>query len=291
MNRRFHFFLFFSVLTFCFSASSRAEEQGFFSSAKVRLIFDVYLPKTGSDFSGVNYVPSKARYLIIDDHCKIFEVAVKDNRPENLRTVRLKGLRDCEAITHLPFQSERGMIRIAIAEEGKGTFSLFDLRDGVTSINRTEMQIFLVAKMGTFLKDNTGLEAMAAEEMSPQDPPLFYFGKEEFPRVLYRGVLKDGKDLKVEIPWDAEQKLPASSDIAELFLLDGKLFVLDQRGSKIRQVNPQTGNILSEFQLPIPTKWGERFEGISIFRKQAGLYQMMIVGEKNRILFYEIRKA
>lgn len=291
MSPRLNFSFWFLILFI--SAPFLAEAKNppasiFNASTKVELVFKENVKGLGNNFSGVDYVVSKNHYFILDDDCRVFEVKIENKAMVLVRTVLLNGFKDCEAIVHLPSQSEPGMIRMAVAEERRGTMVLFDLKDHVPMVARTEAKVFHVDKMTSFLHGNSGLEAMAVDDTF-SDHPMFYFGKEEFPRRVYHGLFNEAGELVMMSPWDAEEKLPKGSDIAELYFVEGKLLVLDQRGSVIRQVHPKTGDLISELKLP-PSGWS-KYEGMTVFRRGPKLLEMMLVAEKHVVLFFYIKQG
>jgi uncharacterized protein YjiK len=266
--------------------SGTAETRLFTPLTKVVLIFKENVQGLGKNFSGVDYVVSKNHFFIVDDSCKIFEIKIRDRKVVPVRTVVLDGFHDCEAVAHLPRQSRPGALRMAVAEEALGAVAIFDLEDGASQVSRVQIRTFQVAEMTTFWRKNSGLEAMTADSIS--DPPVFYLGKEEFPKRVYQGLPAGGEMTFMEL-WDAEKQLPRGSDIAELYFFEGKLLVLDQRGEKIRQVHPKTGELLSELKLP-GIGWS-KYEGLSVFRRGPKLLELMVVAEDHWVFFFEIRES
>lgn len=287
-----NFFIFLLSLVFLTlkgsSLFATEENKAFFTpNTKVELVLKQDIKSFGDNFSGVAYVPSIDHYFILDDSCEIYEVIIDEKGIIPVRTIPLIGFKDCEAIVHLPAESKPGSLRLAVTEERIGTVAFFDVKGPVPMIKREQARVFHVDEMTSFWRRNAGLEAMAVDG-SFADHPIFYFGKEEFPRRIYRGVFNKKGQLAVSPVWDAEKRLAKGSDIAELYFLDDALFVLDQRGGNIVEVNDDTGEILSGFKLP-PSGWN-KYEGLSIIRSSEGEYEMVIVAERHRVLLYKIQQ-
>ncbi len=232
----------------------------------------------GRDFSGITYVPETDRYWVLDDTCALFEMKIEGEKIESLRTVRFKGLDDCEAVTTLP-PEKPGVIRMAVTEERRGNVAFFEIGPDTQEIDcPAQCRVEHVINISIFsFNRNTGLEAMTAAPGG-----VLYIAEEEFPRRMWRTVFQPGK-LELSKIWDAEAMLPSGSDIADLTWFDNSLFVLDERAQNLRRVDPETGKILFTYKLP--QRFGDlhRYEGVAIVRKN-GKIEMVLASEKNEVM-------
>ncbi len=273
MNK--HFFAAVSAAFLCLLPRELPAAEPFFTDArKFQLAARAEFEELGRDFSGAAYVSASGRYLVLDDTCKIFEMNIDGGEIRHQRTVRLRGLEDCEDIAVLADG------RVAVTEERKGNLVFFKLGSETVSVDcSAECEVFHLTDIKGFRRKNSGLEALASDRAGDE----LYAGKEEFPRKIFR-VTMGRAGLKSETPWDAEALLPAGSDIAGMEYFEGSLFILDERGKMLRQVDPENGKILSSFSLP-RRRGLHRCEGISMTRKDRGI-EMVITAEKNEVLVY-----
>lgn len=254
-----------------------AAEPFFTKERKVMLAASREFPERGKDFSGAAYFPQTGHYLVLDDSCQIFEVEYSDGWLEAVRGIKVKGLKDCEDIAVLP---DAGL---AVTEERRGNLAFFRLPGAQEKISCPEdCRIFHLDKVRSLKRPNAGLEALAV------NGPILYAGKEEYPRKIYRLTFQN-KSYKPVVPWDAEEKLPKGSDVAGMVYFEGALFILDERGETVRQVEPASGNILSAFTLPHFTAPSHKYEGIAMARKGKTV-EMLIAAEKSEIQVYRIEK-
>lgn len=86
--------------------------------------------------------------------------------------------------------------------------------------------------------------------------------------------------------WDAELKLPADSDIAEILVYKDSLILLDERQGVLREVAKGTGNILSEFKLPRGGK--AVYEGITIVERLGKPASIIMVYEPTGIIVFDL---
>lgn len=259
------------------------EPRAFFSSPEsFEIIARAEFKGLARDFSDVVFMPDTGNLMVVDDECSLFEMSAETGKIVLRRTVKLLGLKDCEAAAVLPDQGAGD--RIGIAEERRGRLAVFTLDSKASAVDcRRECTFYPVDRVTTFWRQNSGLEAMTVDKTGAQ--PVIYFGKEEHPKKIYRAVM-DAQGLQISQPWDAEKLLPQSSDIAGMEYFEGALFLLDERREMVRQVHPSSGQVISSFQLP-PRPWviGHRYEGIALMKKPDSVW-MAVAAEKNEILLF-----
>lgn len=271
--------------TLCFSAllafvwtlppALSAEEPFFTSDRKVTLAALREFPRLGNDFSGAVYDPQSQRYWIVDDRCKMFEFSFQDGRLEHKRTVKLKGLEDCEDLVIFEDGS------FAVTEERRGNLAFFSAAPETGEIRcPKDCRMLPVDQVWTLLRQNSGLEGLAL------NGGVLYAGKEDFPRKIYK-ITPRQEGYEITQPWNAEEKLPAGSDLAGMTFFEGSLFILDEPGEKIRQVDPLNGKILSSYALPHSDMPRHRYEGIAMARK-GNTIEMLIAAEKHEVRIYEM---
>ncbi len=279
-------FIFIYFLIFFSTKSVQADNsEAFFTPQNPpQLVLQEEMKGLGNNFSAIVHASAVEHYFILDDSCQLFEIGIKSQRPVLVRKIILNGFDDCEGLAILNRQSTPDILSMAVSEESRGTLAKFDLKKNQSQIRRQDVQVYFVEKVTTFWRRNSGLEALAVNE--GVIPPIFYLGKEEFPRRIYQGNTEQKK--WTALPWNAEAVLPMGSDIAELLYFENSLFVLNERQDRIHQMDLKTGKILSEFKLPF-SGWN-KYEGLSIFRRKDGDYEMMIAAEKHELLLYWIKK-
>lgn len=269
--------LFAVLLVFTLASPSFAAAPFFDKERKVTLAASREFPELGKNFSGAVYYPENGRYLVLDDSCKIIEISYSEEWIEAVGSIKIKGLKDCEDIAVLTDGS------VAVTEERKGNIVFFDLPVKNILDCKKNCEVFHVEKMKSLTRPNTGLEALTASG------PVLYAGKEEFPRKIYR-LTSQNKSYKVTVPWNAEKSLPEGSDISGMVYFENSLFILDERGETVRQVEPSSGKILSSYVLPKFSVFSHQYEGIAMVRRGKSV-EMLIAAEKNEIQVYRIEET
>ncbi len=241
------------------------------------------LPGMGRNFSDAAFVPQTNQFLILDDYCQLIPVELRGQDFHALRSIKLNGLEDCEALAYVrSAEAPSESYQVAVGEE-KGSVAMLWIGSAVTVVDcPDDCEPHKIEKMVSIMRPNTGLEALAVDARNP-DNLIFYAGREEGPRKFYRGVFQD-QALHFDSPWDAETMLPAAADIAGAAFFAGRLFLLDEHGGKVREIDPASGRTVSEFTLPDAGK--VKYEGLAFALREHGAIEMLIAAEPDRILIF-----
>lgn len=194
-----------------------------------------------------------------------YELSLKG---EVLRSIRLRGFKDTEGITHV-----EGTL-FAVVEERKGILSLFHIPADATEIDHDDV---MRLELGKTRKKNKGFETVS------YDPAT---------RALY--TMREGKPfVRLAIPLDDQFRpgeirtspLPGLrvKDVASIVSdTDGTLWVLSEASSRIVHLD-RDGRELRSFRLPIDPK---AFQPEGITLGPSG--KIILAGEPNILAIYEI---
>ncbi len=232
--------------------------------------------------SGVAWLPEENHYLFSSANPPaLHEMAVLSGRVRKIRTVKLKEFKDVSAVAYVG-RAESGDEgnRIAISEEGKAEVSFCDLSGAQGELKRSKCKTYKIDRL-MFWEKKFGIKGVAVNRDS--DVPVFYFGKEKLPKEIYRGFFEDGQ-WHIQKGWDAESMMPPESVISDLFY-DNSLFVLDGWGARVLQMDPVTGQTVSEFHVKKENKAG--LSGFCLARGEEGL-QAALASSKSRYFIYNI---
>lgn len=231
-------------------------------------------------FSGAAWLPQQEHYLLLSSKpSALHEISVFGNRVQKTRTVKLRGFKTLSAVTYVGrAESDETGVRIALTEESRAEVNFCDLSPEQGELKKEKCRVYEVKKLMLWEK-KFGIEGAATDRSG--DVPVFYFGKEKMPKQIYRGYFEDGR-WNMGVAWDAEAMMPAESIISDLYF-NGSLYVLDGTGARVFQMDPLTGQTVSEFHFKKSKK--HRFSGFC-FRQEQEKLEVLITSNANRYFFY-----
>lgn len=234
------------------------------------------------NLSGAAWLPEESHYLLSSSKpAALHEIAVLGARVRQIRTVKLKEFKDVSAVAYVGRAESGGEgSRIALTEGEKAEVSFCDLDPTQGELKRSKCKSYKIARL-MFWEKKIGIKGVAVNEDG--DIPVFYFGKERMLRAVYKGFFEDGQ-WHIKNAWDAEAMMPAESIISDLFY-DSSLYVLDGAGARVFQMDPLTGQTVSEFHIKKNKKSG--LSGLCLVRRTGGA-QLMLVSNKSRYFIYDI---
>lgn len=234
------------------------------------------------NLSGAAWLPEESHFLISSSKpSALHEIAVLGERVRKMRTVKLKGFKTVSGVAYVGrAESFEEGSRIALTEEPKAEVSFCDLRPDQTELKRDHCKTYKINRL-MFWEKNFGISGVAVNR--EDDVPVFYFGKERFPKAIYRGFFEDG-EWHVQTGWDAEAMMPSESKVSDLFY-DNGLFVLDGAEARVWQMDIVTGQMISEFEFKKSKNYG--FSGFCLVRRPEGT-QAVVVSDKKRYFIYNV---
>jgi uncharacterized protein YjiK len=217
------------------------------------------------EISGVTWDSEDNKFFFINDEDGI--IWETDSVFNILRIITGANFGDTEDIIFLPenkfgILTEAGKLFIGFIENGEDNFEL----------NQNSFQEI------TFMnhQGNSGPEGIAFDEVNG----LFYVAKEKNPMVIYHFSLSSiygDTSIIPEISFDAELVLSDEIDDISALLFDQRtqrLLVLSEESDKILDVDPSSGEIISQLYL----MEDYQYEGMSFYNQ---FYNILVAGEPN----------
>ncbi len=243
----------------------------------------VSIPAPGNNASGVTWNYDTDRVWVVENGAGRFHEYAADDFSAPIRGLRLVGINgnDTEGLAYL------GNGEVAVAFEGGYGVYIADVPDGDTDAMVPVKQTLTLAPPPPV--GNNGLEGIAFDP----DAEVFYAVGEgqdaAAPRRLFRFARPsvenedfDWQDpeLSVEEPFIADDVLPesgASLDLAGIAFdtRDGNVLIISHTGSRVMQLDPNRGAILSELPLT-PNQW----EGVALVGPASDL---VLIAESNEM--------
>lgn len=268
-------------LIFSSSVFASSEEVRPLFKNKPELLFSEKLDGV-KNLSGAAWLPEESHYLLVSSKpAALHEVAVLGERVRKIRTVKLREFKSVSGVAYVGRAESGGEgARIALTETEKAEVSFCDLDPTQGELKRGRCKTYKIDGL-MFWEKKFGIKGVAVNNSG--DVPVFYFGKERMPKRMYKSFFEDGQ-WNVKASWDAEAMMPAESVISDLFY-DNSLFVLDGSGRRVFQMDPLTGQTVSEFHAGKTKKTG--LSGLCVVRRAGGA-QMVLTSSGSRYFIYDI---
>ncbi len=240
------------------------------------------LDNVNDNASGIIWHESLQQYLVVENNAaKIYRYDINFNYQGKLRVNGIDD--DTEGLAYI------GNNKVMIVSED-GYASKLEINSNVTNISGalpTSQRYRIIENGG-----NKGLEGIAARKATATTPVRIYACNEKKPmRVVYFDMpnpdpgflLNYTNNLNVYEPWDAEVVFDdVAKDLAGMVYDErtGHLIILSEDSSKAMQVNPDTGEIISELNL----SGAPQFEGVTLGPNG----ELVFVSEPNYIRIYTL---